>query len=76
MLVVSTASAYKFANDVLYSLRGSKTDSDLEAPAALEAFTSVKMPAPLFAILNKDVIHTEVIESSDMKTNTFNFAKN
>ena len=76
MLVVSTASAFKFANDVISSIRGYKEESDLTAPAALENLTGVTMPAPLFSVLSKTIIHTEVIESSDMKTNTHTFAKN
>ena len=76
MLVVSTASAFKFANDVLSSIRGFKEESDLTAPAALEKLTGVKMPKPLASVLSKKIIHTEVIESGDMNTNAHAFAKN
>lgn len=76
MLVVSTASAFKFANDVLSSIRGYKEASDLLAPEALEKLTGVKMPAPLASVLSKKIIHTEVIESRDMNTNAHAFAKN
>ena len=76
MLVVSTASPFKFANDVISSIRGYKEESDLTAPEALEKLTGVKMPTPLSSVLSKKIIHTEVIESSQMKTNTLTFAKN
>ena len=76
MLVVSTASPFKFANDVLASLRGYKEESDLSAPEALEKLTGVKMPTPLTSVLSKEIIHTDVIESLDMKSNTLDFAKN
>ncbi len=76
MLVVSTASAFKFANDVLSSIRGYKEDCDLSAPTELEKLTGVKMPSPLASVLNKKIVHTEVIESREMKTNTLTFAKN
>ena len=76
MLVVSTASAFKFANDVLSSIRGFKEESDLTAPEALEKLTGVKMPEPLASVLSKKIIHTEVIESLDMFNNAHAFAKN
>ncbi|MBQ7333600.1 MAG: threonine synthase, partial [Clostridia bacterium] len=76
MLVVSTASAFKFANDVLSSIRGYKEESDLSAPSMLEKLTGVKMPSPLASVLTKEIIHTEIIESCDMKSNTEDFAKN
>ena len=76
MLVVSTASAFKFANDVLSSIRGYKEESDLTAPEALEKLTGVKMPKPLASVLSKNIIHTEVIESLDMPSNAHSFAKN
>jgi len=74
MVVVSTASAYKFAGDVLLSIGGEKPEDDLLAPMQLEALTAVPMPAPLKAILAKKPVHTEFIARDDMKESTRKFA--
>jgi len=76
ILVVSTASAYKFANDVLASLRGYKAETDLKALSELEAYTGTAAPKPLSSLLDKPVIHTEIIDKDEMRDNTLAFAKN
>ena len=62
MLVVSTASAYKFAGDVLLSLTGSKPSLDLDAPFMLEKHTGTSIPLPLSNALSKTVIHTDIYD--------------
>jgi len=74
MLVVSTASPYKFAADVLLSLTGSKPDDDLMALEALNAHTGSPIPAPLEAILTKAAIHKDVIDRALMKDAVRDFA--
>ena len=74
MLVVSTASPYKFAADVLLSLKGSKPADDLMALEELNKYTSVDIPAPLARILTKEAIHTEIIERTEMKNAVRGFA--
>jgi threonine synthase len=74
MLVVSTASAYKFAADVLLSLSGSKPEDDLDALKLLEQLTGEPIPTPLSEILGKTPIHTKVIEKSEMKESVISFA--
>jgi threonine synthase len=74
MLVVSTASPYKFAADVLLSLTGSKPEDDLMALEGLNRYTGVDIPSPLASILTKTAIHTETINKSDMKEATRRFA--
>ena len=74
MLVVSTASPYKFAGDVLLSLTGSKPECDLDAPALLEELTGVAMPEPLRRVLSREPRHTEVIEKGDMRSAVLEFA--
>ena len=74
MLVVSTASPYKFAADVLYSLTGKRPEDDLSAPAALEEITGVAIPSPLAAVLSKTAIHTDVIKKEDMPSAVIEFA--
>jgi threonine synthase len=74
MLVVSTASPYKFAGDVLLSLTGSKTCDDLDALALLEARTGVQIPLPLSGLGSRSLLHTEIIERTDMQSSVLGFA--
>ena len=60
MLIVSTASAYKFAADVLLSLTGSKPEDDLDALQLLHEATSTEIPMPLADALSKEPVHTDV----------------
>ncbi len=73
MLAVSTASAYKFAGDVLLSLTGSKPENDLDAPAMLNKTSGVDIPAPLEKILSKQPVHTGVIEKIKMSDAVYRF---
>ena len=74
MLVVSTASAYKFAADVYFALTGKQASSDLEAPYELEAFCGVAMPSPISALRGKPVLHDGTINASEMEAATLDFA--
>ena len=76
MLVVSTASAYKFAADVLLSLSGSKPEDDLDALGLLENLTGEAIPAPLSRVIGKTPTHTSVIEKECMKESVIDFALN
>lgn len=74
MLVVSTASAYKFAGDVLLSLTGNKPEKDLFAPKILSERTGVDIPLSLEKILSKAPIHSEVIDKERMADAVLGFA--
>ncbi len=74
MLVVSTASPYKFAGDVLFSLTGSKPEDDLLALEALKVVSGVEIPAPLASILTKTPKFTDVIEKDAMPCAVRKFA--
>ena len=74
MLIVSTASPYKFAGDVLLSLTGSKPEDDLLALEKLNSYTSVEIPTPLAKTLGKPILHDGVIDRSDMKDSVTEFA--
>ena len=74
MLVVSTASPYKFAKDVYASLTGKAPSGDIEALAELCELTSVPVPAPLSGIGERKVIHDRVIDKSDMASAVKDFA--
>ena len=75
MLVVSTASPYKFAKDVYRSVANKEPTGDVEALSELNALTGVEIPEPLSAVLGKPVIHGSVIEKSEMDSAVKEFAK-
>jgi len=75
MLLVSTASAYKFAADVLSSLGEEECENALDAPAILEEKTGTTMPLPLRNALTRAPRHTEVIDRADMLGSVIGFAK-
>ena len=66
ILVVSTASPYKFANDVLKSLDENINVSDTEALEILSLTTGTKIPTPLASVLTKPILHPDIIEREDM----------
>ena len=74
MLVVSTASPYKFAGDVLLSLTGSKPENDLEALGMLNSFSGVEIPMPLQNTLGKTPIFQDVINKEEMAETVVKFA--
>jgi threonine synthase len=74
MLVVSTASAYKFAADVLASLGEDKPESDLDAPMLLNKLTDVEIPTPLLNALSKEAIHLGIIGKDEMAEAVLGFA--
>ncbi len=73
MLVISTATPYKFAADVLKSAFGISADST-SAPRVLEELSGVIMPQPIAALGEKTVIHKGVIGREDMAEKTLEFA--
>lgn len=74
MLVVSTASPYKFAGDVLFSLKGEKPEDNLLAPEMLREVSGVEIPAPLARILGLTPVHLDIIDKEDMKASVRDFA--
>ena len=76
MLTASTASAYKFAQDVYRSLTDKEADGDIEALAALATLTHVSIPYPLLGLDEKVVLHNGVIDKNDMARSVKEFAKN
>ncbi len=74
MLVVSTASPYKFAHEVLRSIFGLDEDA-LTAPDILEKLTKVKIPEPISAVRQKKILHQDVIDKDDMWKYTLEFIR-
>ncbi len=75
ILTVSTASPYKFAADVYYSLTSVRPNEELSALSMLESLTGVPIPAPLRELKGKEAKHTSVIERTDIKNAVSEFAK-
>ena len=73
MLVVSTASAYKFASDVLFSLGQKKPDNDLLAPKMLHEYSGVEIPMPLVKALEGKAVHLDVCTKENMAEAVFDF---
>lgn len=67
MLVVSTASPYKFARDVLFAVTGEDIPEGEKALAALHNTTSVEIPLPLSRLFGLPINHSTVIDKTDME---------
>jgi len=73
-LVVSTASPYKFAPDVLKAISGEET-GEYEAIEKLESMTGVRAPLALTSLKDKAERFTEVLgkDAEDMKNSVLNW---
>ena len=73
MLVVSTATPYKFAKDTLRAVFDKEAD-DEAAVEALSKLSGVDIPAPIKALANKPILHSDVIKKDDMRSAALEFA--
>ncbi len=66
-IIASTASPYKFANDVLKAVDESlMTDDEYENLAVLSKVSGVEIPKQLASLKEKAVLHTDVTEKEKM----------
>ena len=75
VLVVSTASPFKFARDVYRALTDKDATGDIEALGELHALTSVEIPKPLSSLIDKPVLHSTVIDKTDMERTVKEFVR-
>ena len=75
MVVDSTASPYKFANNVFRSIAKKEPTGDLEALDELKALTGVKIPYPLAGLKSRAIRFREVCEPSEMPERVMQFVK-
>ncbi len=75
ILVVSTASPYKFAASVLSSISDKIPADEFDAIDALERTSNTKAPAPLAALWNKTVRFDGVIDAHEMRDAVLDFAR-
>lgn len=76
MVIVSTASPYKFNESVLVALREEIEGLDeFQLLDRLESLNTFKIPAGLAALKNAEIRHTQVVEKTAMKAAVSDFAK-
>lgn len=66
MVVLSTASPYKFPAAVLSAIGGDTCGDEFQQMDRLHEITGVPVPPPLAALRNKKELHTDVIEKEKM----------
>lgn len=71
-VIVSTANPYKFPSDVYYAVEGKRIDNAEKAAEALEKLTGYEIPEAIAALKTKPVLHTEVIDKSEIKETVLN----
>ena len=68
MVILSTASPYKFPAAVLSAIDGDTGGDEFEQMERLQQMTGVPIPAPLASLKGKKELHTDVIEKEAMST--------
>ena len=75
MVVVSTASPFKFAPAILSALGAENSGDDFEKLVKLENTVNKKAPAPLAELKNETPRFEKVIEKDDMRSEVLNWLK-
>ena len=75
LVVDSTASPYKFANNVYRAITGKNPSGDLEALEELSALTNTKIPYPLAGLASRTVRFRDVCDREEMAQEVLDFAK-
>ncbi len=73
MVVVSTASPYKFPQDVMYSLTGNDIKDSFKAIKHLNLTTAMKVPKSLSKLRDKKVIFTTVADKDKLYEEVLKF---
>ena len=66
MVVLSTASPYKFSSAVLTAIGGDTQGTEFERMARLHQITGVPIPKPLAELQGKKMRHLDVMAKEDM----------
>jgi threonine synthase len=75
MVVVSTASPYKFPQDVLYAVTGNDVRDSFKGIKRLHAATAMAVPKQLVTLRDKTVRFSTVVSSDKMFEEVLNFVK-
>ena len=73
MVVDSTASPYKFANDVYHAVTGEPASDELAALKELSAKTDTEIPYPLAGLAKRKVRFDTVIDAKDMLSEVYKY---
>lgn len=76
MVVVSTASPYKFPQDVMYAITGNDIKDSFKAIKHLNIATAMKMPASLSKLRDKPVRFTAVADKDKLFAEVLKFLDN
>ncbi len=66
VVVVSTASAYKFPSDVLEAITGDKVKDAFKATEMLNEETGLEIPEPLKGLKDREVRFSDIIDKNDV----------
>ena len=76
MVIVSTASPYKFTKDVMTALDAKYKDGDAFAlQEDLERISGVAVPAPIVGLEHRPILHKNVCEKTEIKDVVKNWLK-
>ncbi|MBQ8415617.1 MAG: threonine synthase [Clostridia bacterium] len=75
MVIASTASPYKFANNVYRSVTGQEPTSDLDALDQLSAATKTEIPYPLAGLAERKIRFTETVTKDQMANAVLSYLK-
>ncbi|MBQ2925112.1 MAG: threonine synthase, partial [Anaerotignum sp.] len=68
MVIVSTASPYKFTKDVMTAIDAKYADGDAFAlQVDLEQVSGVSVPAPIVGLEHRPILHKNVCEKTEIK---------
>lgn len=74
IILASTASPYKFANDVYTALTGKKAADELSALTELSAYSNTEIPAPLCDIDKREIRFNKTVDPCNMSSDVLSFA--
>jgi threonine synthase len=74
-VIVSTASPYKFASDVLYCVTGKREEDNFKAVKKLSSYTDTDIPARIKELNELPILHDMVIPKSEIKDTVINLLK-
>lgn len=74
-VIVSTASPFKFARDVLIALNYSAPEDDQKAILKLQSKTGIGAPGAILSAFDKPVLHNEVLEKDKITQRLLDFIK-
>ncbi len=75
ILVLSTATPYKFAGDVLQSAFD-VSETPENSVNRLNELSKVAVPSPIASVMNKEILHHDVIQKEDMDDDIIDFITN